>query len=321
MRTAWRTTEISSLATAVWLMLLSPSALSDTPPAAPVVETSVVEAPAAEVPVTGTAVVATPVAEAPPTETLVAAEPVAEAPVAEAPAAETPVAETAVAEAAVAEPPAVGTTEAEAQVAETPVTEAAVAETPVAETPVAETPMAETAVSEPPPAETAAAEARVAETPVAAIAPPPPGTLRSLVHPLWNDLSELQRQVLQPFAAQWNAWPAAEKRSWIALANRVPRMKPEDQARAQRRISEWAQLTPGQRQIARQNYRLARQLPPDERVAQWERYTQLTPEQQTVLRDNGWTSNTAALHAGARTGLAKEAAQPLAPRQPHTPYP
>ena len=239
-----------------------------------------------------------------------------------------------------AEPPAVETTEAEAQVAETPVTEGAVAETPVAETPVAEapvaeapaaeTPVAENAVSEPPPAETAAAEARVAETaaaearvaetPVAAIAPPPPGTLRSLVHPLWNDLSELQRQVLQPFAAQWNAWPAAEKRSWIALADRVPRMKPEDQARAQRRISEWARLTPGQRQIARQNYRLARQLPPDERVAQWERYTQLTPEQQTVLRDNGWTSNTAALHAGSRTGLAKEAAQPLAPRQP-TPYP
>jgi hypothetical protein len=142
------------------------------------------------------------------------------------------------------------------------------------------------------------------------------------VHPLWSDLSESQRQVLQPFASQWNTWPAAEKRTWVALSDRVPRMKPKDQERALRRISEWAQLTPGQRQIARQNYRLARQLlPRKERVAQWERYTQLTPEQQAVLRNNGWTSNTAARHAGARTGLAKEASQPLAPHQLHAPYP
>jgi hypothetical protein len=206
-------------------------------------------------------------------------------------------------------------------VAEKPEAETAAAERSVAETAVTETPAAEAAVVEPPVNETAVAEPPVAETPVA-IAPPPPGTLQSLVHPLWSDLSESQRQVLQPFASQWNTWPAAEKRSWVALANRVPRMKPKDQARAQRRISEWAQLTPGQRQIARQNYRLARQLlPRDERVAQWERYTQLTPEQQAVLRNNGWTSNTAALHAGARTGLAKEASQPLAPHQLHAPYP
>jgi hypothetical protein len=37
----------------------------------------------------------------------------------------------------------------------------------------------------------------------------------------------------------------------------------------------------------------------------------MTPEQQKVLREAGWTSNTAARHAGAPTGLAKEASQPL----------
>jgi Protein of unknown function (DUF3106). len=72
-----------------------------------------------------------------------------------------------------------------------------------------------------------------------------------------------------------------------------------------------AALTPEQRRLARQNYRLAKRLPPDERQAQWERYRELTPEQRAVLRNSGWTSNTAARHAGARTGLAKEAAQPL----------
>ncbi len=142
----------------------------------------------------------------------------------------------------------------------------------------------------------------------------PRNTMLPLVQPLWSELSAQQRQVLEPFASQWNAWPSAEKRSWVTLANRVPKMKPDDEARTQQRIKEWAALTPEQRRVARQNYRLARQLPPDERKAQWERYTQLTPEQRAVLRTSGWTSNTAALHAGAPTGLAKDAAQPFVAR-------
>ncbi|MEO7199558.1 MAG: DUF3106 domain-containing protein [Dokdonella sp.] len=140
------------------------------------------------------------------------------------------------------------------------------------------------------------------------------GTMLPLVQPLWSELDAVQQDVLAPFASQWNAWPAAEKQSWLALAGRVPKMECEDEARTRERISEWAALTPDQRRVARQNYRLARQLPPDERKAQWERYTQLTPEQRAVLRSSGWTSNTAARHAGAPTGLAKDAAQPFAPR-------
>lgn len=143
--------------------------------------------------------------------------------------------------------------------------------------------------------------------------PPPPAraSLLPLAQPLWSDLTPAQQAVLQPFAQQWNSWPAQEKLNWVSLANRVPRMKPEAREKAGERIREWAQLTPEQRRLARQNYRLAKRLPPDERLAQWERYQQLTPEQQSVLRTSGWTSNTAARHAGARTGLAKEAAQPL----------
>ena len=53
-------------------------------------------------------------------------------------------------------------------------------------------------------------------------------------------------------------------------------------------------------------------LPPDERVAHWQQYADMTPDQRSVLRSSGWTSNTAARHAGAPTGLAKEAARPLA---------
>ncbi|MBN9426244.1 MAG: DUF3106 domain-containing protein [Burkholderiales bacterium] len=144
-----------------------------------------------------------------------------------------------------------------------------------------------------------------------AVPPPARASLLPLAQPLWSDLTPAQQAVLQPFAEQWNSWPAQEKLNWVSLANRMPRMKVEARDKISQRIREWAQLTPEQRRLARQNYRLAKRLPPDERMAQWERYQQLTPEQQSVLRTSGWTSNTAARHAGARTGLAKEAAQPL----------
>jgi hypothetical protein len=140
-------------------------------------------------------------------------------------------------------------------------------------------------------------------------------SLLPLAQPLWSALTRSQQSVLQPFEGQWNSWPTAEKRRWLALADRLPRMDAENQARARTRIAEWAALTPEQQRIALRNYRLAKQLPPDERKARWERYSEMTPEQQQVLRASGWTSNTAARHAGARTGLAKEAAQPLAPLQ------
>ena len=140
----------------------------------------------------------------------------------------------------------------------------------------------------------------------------PRASLLPLVQPLWNDLGPAQRAVLAPFEAQWNGWSAAEKRSWVKLADRVPKMSPQARERADGRIREWAALSPEQRRLARQNYRLARRLAPDERQAQWERYREMTPEQRSVLRTSGSTSNTAARHAGARTGLAKHAAQPFA---------
>lgn len=137
-------------------------------------------------------------------------------------------------------------------------------------------------------------------------------SLLPLVQPLWNDLTSDQQAALAPFEAQWNGWSATEKRSWVKLADRVPKMSPQARERAEQRIREWATLSPEQRRLARQNYRLAKRLAPDERQAQWERYREMTPEQRSVLRTSGSTSNTAARHAGARTGLAKHAAQPFA---------
>lgn len=137
-------------------------------------------------------------------------------------------------------------------------------------------------------------------------------SLLPLAQPLWSELTPRQQQLLQPFAEQWNSLPVEEKRAWKALAQRFPKLSAAERSHAVKRISEWAALTPEQRKIARQNFRLAQALPKDERVAQWEQYQALTEEQRRVLQNSGSTSNTAARHAGSRTGLAKEAAQPIA---------
>ena len=136
--------------------------------------------------------------------------------------------------------------------------------------------------------------------------------------PGWSDLSNSQRQVLASFESQWQQLPLNEKRAWADLASRFPQMSEQDQARVQRRISEWAGLSPEERKLARANFRMAQQTGSANLQADWERYQAMTPEQRAVLGTAGTTSNTAARHAGAPTGLAKEAAQPLPRRTPKT---
>ena len=60
----------------------------------------------------------------------------------------------------------------------------------------------------------------------------PRASLLPLVQPLWSDLTQAQQAVLEPFAGQWNGWSAQEKRVWVSLADRVPRMAPKARERA-----------------------------------------------------------------------------------------
>jgi hypothetical protein len=144
-------------------------------------------------------------------------------------------------------------------------------------------------------------------------------SIAPLAQPRWSDLSTEQRQILAAFGSQWSELPSNEKRAWSDLARRFPQLGPQEQARAQSRISEWAALTPEQRRIARANYRLLQQIGKDNLATEWERYQALTPDQRAILDTAGSTSNTAARHLGAPTGLAKEAAQPLPRRAPPKP--
>jgi hypothetical protein len=138
-----------------------------------------------------------------------------------------------------------------------------------------------------------------------------PRNLAALVQPLWVDLTPVQQQALAPFSAKWNTFPREEKLSWVKLANRFGSMNPEQITKLQTRMRSWVELTPEQRVRARANYNLASKLPQDQRVAEFEQYRGMTPEQRRILRSAGKTSNTAALYSGSRSGLATEADQPL----------
>jgi hypothetical protein len=173
------------------------------------------------------------------------------------------------------------------------------------------------AEAQPPAAAPAPAPARRAELPRREPVRP---SLLPLAQPLWSELSAAQRQVLAPFEEKWNALPVTEKRAWADLAQRFPGMKPDEQKRVEKRIVEWAALTPEQRRIARANYVLAQQIARENLLAEWEHYQSMTPEQRSVLGAVGNTgSNTAARYVTGPTGLASVAAQPLPRRASKTP--
>jgi Protein of unknown function (DUF3106) len=136
--------------------------------------------------------------------------------------------------------------------------------------------------------------------------------LAALTQPLWVDLSPAQQQALEPFAQKWNTFPTTEKKAWMKVVERIGAMTADQRQKLNTRMRQWAELTPEQRVRARANFNLASKAPAEQRNAEFAQYRSMTPEQRKILRAAGSTSNTAALYAGARTGLAPQAAQPIA---------
>lgn len=83
--------------------------------------------------------------------------------------------------------------------------------------------------------------------------------------PLWSELSPKQQAVLAPLAADWDNLDTTRRKKWVTIANRYPKMKPDEQQRLQSRMQVWAKLTPAQRKVARDNYKSLRQLPRPQR--------------------------------------------------------
>ena len=81
-------------------------------------------------------------------------------------------------------------------------------------------------------------------------------------------------------------WPTLEvnrKRKWLVIAQNFPDLTESSQLLAQERMREWAALSPLQRSQARLNFAQTKQLSPDEKLAKWEAYQALNPEEKQKL--------------------------------------
>jgi hypothetical protein len=132
-----------------------------------------------------------------------------------------------------------------------------------------------------------------------------PGTPVATSGPSWQELTPAQRVSLKPLAASWNPLEAALKRKWIALAANYPALTPAEQTKLHSRMSEWSLLSKQERARARLNFAESKNLTPDQKVATWEAYQALDPEEKKKL----------AASAPPKPSGAAGAAKPVAPQK------
>ncbi len=126
--------------------------------------------------------------------------------------------------------------------------------------------------------------------------------------PAWNTLKPAQREALKPLERDWASFDSLGKRKWLEIAARYPAMPPEEKARLQARMTEWARLTPQERGQVRLHYQEAKQVPPQDRQASWEAYQALPPEQRRELANRATPASASASgHAKAAPRAASAA--------------
>jgi hypothetical protein len=125
----------------------------------------------------------------------------------------------------------------------------------------------------------------------------------------WNKLKPAQREALKSLQQQWPSIDTPRKQKWIALADRLPGLPADEQARVKERMAEWAKLSPSERGQVRARYQEARQVPLPDRRSRWEAYQTLPEEEKARLAARAAAERTrnASAEASARSGNAVRA--------------
>lgn len=131
--------------------------------------------------------------------------------------------------------------------------------------------------------------------------PSPPAVSKPAAAPLpqpaagsnWHRLGQSQRQALAPLAAAWDSLSPAQKRKWLEVSKNFPTLGQSEQAKMHERMTEWAALKPKERAQARLNFgktaEISKELTPAEKLAKWQAYQALPPEQRQQLSDKAKT--------------------------------
>ena len=107
-----------------------------------------------------------------------------------------------------------------------------------------------------------------------AVKPAPPTS----THPLWNELSAVQKQTLLPLAATWDTMEPPRKRKWLSVVHNYRGLTSTEQKILQSRMAEWAALSPQERTLARLNYSESKKVAISEKSTKWDNYQALTFE-------------------------------------------
>src|SRR5574337_540417 len=109
------------------------------------------------------------------------------------------------------------------------------------------------------------------------------GNRRPAPRSAWDELTARQQQALRPLADHWATMSPAQRQKWLVISRNFPDMTIDEQAQLYSRMIEWASLTEQQRAEARVNFAAPKQLSGAEKLAKWEAYQALSPEQREEL--------------------------------------
>ena len=129
--------------------------------------------------------------------------------------------------------------------------------------------------------------------------------------PTWKSLTPAQREALAPLTSVWGEISSNRKRKWIALSANFKRLSPQDKVTLHGRMQEWASLSTAERNRARLNFALSRDLPHEEKKARWEAYQALSPAQKKQFAAQAQPSATGAAPAVTKSTPGKLAAVPV----------
>jgi hypothetical protein len=101
----------------------------------------------------------------------------------------------------------------------------------------------------------------------------------------WRQLSPMQRQALAPLGAQWGALTAQQQAKWLTISKHFTQLPVADQITMHSRMSDWVDLSPQQRNLARLNFNQMQNLPKEDKKAKWEAYQALPEEQKRLLNE------------------------------------
>ena len=116
---------------------------------------------------------------------------------------------------------------------------------------------------------------------------PSPALVATPPQPQWSELTVQQKIVLAPLSDDWDSLEYFRQKKWLGIAARFPTMSSQEQRRIQAQMQEWGKLTQEQRELARENFKAASQLPIEKKQVlkkQWEEYSSLPAEEREKLK-------------------------------------